>query len=238
MKPAILFTILLSWTFVSCESDRDVVPATSLSISINHQVDAFQLTWDSLVYQNAKAEIYSLNRLQYYISQVRFYKSNALVFTIDTVLYVDAHNNNSILIKNTPAFSFDSIGFFIGVDPAHNINGKLAPTAENIEMEWPETMGGGYHFLKMEGHWKDGLDKPGFAMHVGTTAQLVSAGAKGSYSLESAKINKFTLTMNINEWFTHPYNYSFKTDGNYTMGDATLMQRISTNGKDVFTISK
>jgi hypothetical protein len=238
MRTAVIFIIVFSCAVISCDTSRDVSPSSSLLISVTHLVDNKPLAWDSLIYQNAKAESYSLSRLEYYISQFRFYKNNAVVYSIDTVLYVDAHNNNAILINNPPAFYFDSIGFYIAVDTANNINGKLTPTAENIEMEWPQGMGGGYHFLKMEGHWQDGPDYPGFAMHVGTTSQLVSTGVKGNYSVESSKVNKFILTMNINEWFTHPYNYSFKTDGNYTMGDATLMQKISTNGKDVFTISK
>jgi len=194
-----------------------------------------QLFWDSLMYQNAAGENYSISRLQYYISHLRFFKNTQLVYFLDTVFYVDAMFNNQILLNKIPAGAYDSMAMYIGVDPTHNIHGKIPATAENIAMQWPINMGGGYHFLKLEGHWLDNGQQPGFAIHLGTNPYLIHAGSKGNINVGSSKTNQLTLTMNINEWFTHPLDFSFSKDGGYTMGEDTLMQRIMENGKDVFS---
>ena len=34
-------------------------------------------------------------------------------------------------------------------------------------MAWPDVMGGGYHFLKLEGHYKKDSLLAGYAMHIG-----------------------------------------------------------------------
>jgi hypothetical protein len=44
-----------------------------------------------------------------------------------------------------------------------------------------------------------------------------------------------TLEMDVLEWFKTPFTYDLN-DGNYSMGDSLLMNKLSKNGTNVFTI--
>lgn len=235
MKHILIFSgIILA--FASCKKTDDgaLVP-TTLKIAISHNVSDAPLYFDSLIYHNAAGEMYSISKLNYYLSDIRFYKNNELVFALDTVAYIDAGQQNyTIGIANIADFGFDSISYLIGVPPALNAHDKLAPTYENVAMEWPDMMGGGYHFIKLEGHWQDGTGLPGFTVHLGTDAYLVKGGLKATGVVSPNKITSLNLQMDINKWFEGSHNYSFQTDGTYTMGNAALMQMIMENGRNVF----
>lgn len=224
--------------FASCKkTDSDAPMATTLNIAISYGIDNLPLHFDSLMYHNALGEPYSISKLNYYLSDIRFYKNKQVVFSIDTVTYIDAlQKENSIKLTNIEAFSFDSIAYIIGVPQTKNKHGLLAPTYENTAMEWPEMMGGGYHFLKLEGHWHDNGNNPGFTVHLGTNPYLINGGLKTTGMVISNKETTVALQMNINKWFSGANDYSFQTDGAYTMGNATLMQKIMENGKYVFEL--
>ena len=102
-------------------------------------------------------------------------------------------------------------------------------------MGWPDMMGGGYHFLKLEGHWMDTGGQLGYAMHIGKNGFLVKAGTKASLQVLGGKTINRKLMMNINEWFAHPNTYNLATDGVYSMGNAPLMKKLSENGSDVLS---
>lgn len=104
-------------------------------------------------------------------------------------------------------------------------------------MAWPDAMGGGYHFMKMEGYFldKSGLNKNGYAMHLGNNFNLIKVDINIPISITGETQNK-TLTMNINEWYKNPSFYDFEIDGNYSMGVPNAMSKLAQNGKDVFTV--
>lgn len=234
----IIFILSLAIIAVSCKKTDDELKPTCLAIDITHTVDDKLLYFDSLFYQNKVGEHYSISKLYYYLSDIHFYNNNQLIFAIDTILYVDANKKNQLLIfNNIIPFSFDSIAYSIGVPQSKNTHGSLPPTFENVAMEWPETMGGGYHFLKLEGHWQDKTSLIGFTVHIGTNPFLVAGGIKSSAEIIANKENTIALKMNINKWFEGESNYSFQTDGSYTMGNSTLMKKITENGKHVFELT-
>lgn len=206
-----------------------------LNVEVNHTVDGAPLIWDSLLYTNQAGNVYSVERLQYYLSDFRFYANKVFIAQKDTVLYVDARKGeaNHFMLDKVPLAYFDSVSFMIGVSPQKNITNGLPATMENTIMAWPEMMGGGYHFMKLEGRWKDGQQTPGFAMHIGTQGLQVQAGMPCDVAVTTGG-TKLQLTMNINEWFRNPHTFNFANDGVYIMGNVPLMRKIQENGWDVF----
>jgi hypothetical protein len=121
--------------------------------------------------------------------------------------------------------------------PAQNISNSLDNTPENINMQWPEVIGGGYHFLKFEGRYLDSANiNQGFTMHIGTNDMPIQHQkiAINVEVVESVSA-ELELKMNINEWFKNPYTYDFNKDGNYTMAIPELMVLLKNNGYDTFT---
>ena len=176
-------------------------------------------------------------RYAHHSASIRFSKNGAVVHGEDTVLYVDALAAAGLTLEGLPEGSVDSVSFYIGIPADRNVHGAIPPTAANVAMEWPDAMGGGYHFLKLEGHWTQGGAPLGYAAHLGTNRWLIPTGVRATLQLPGGGERKAALTMEINGWFESPHTYSFANDGVYTMGDSVLMRRIAENGKDIFKLT-
>jgi len=225
--------------FGSCKSDKyNSQPSGFGNIIINmgYTVDGSPLSFDSVYYNNEAGNQYNVSKLQYYISGLRFYKNDILTYSIDSVFYIDARvsKTNTISLTNVPSFNYDKIDFNIGIVDELNSHNKQPATTENIDMEWPDGMGGGYHFLKMEGHFIDSSKNYGYAMHLGTNGMQPKCSLYKSFYVPVNTAVSLKLIMNVNEWFKNPFTYNFATDGVYSMGNKTLMSKLQTNGNDVF----
>lgn len=223
----------------ACKKNNPAPNYGKVNVTISHQVDGVPVLFDTIAYVNQAGNRYSVERLQYYLCDFRIYKQGKLYHSGKEVNYIDARIDSlcvfSIsLTTGLIAGQYDSVAFCIGVDSSRNIAYGLPATLQNIDMEWPQEMGGGYHFLKLEGHWIDGSQQSGYAMHLGQNAFLVSAGARCNLNIPRSGNASLSLTMNINEWFKNPYLYNFSTDGVFSMGDSVLMEKLSENGRDVF----
>ncbi len=239
MKFKILVLSCIIVGIFSCKKDTVILEPGALKLALKYRVDGDSLQFDTIKYLNAAGNKYSLYHLEYYISGVSFYKSDGSSFVSNSVFYINAQKSvtNSLLVGNIPQGSYSSISLLIGLDSNTNKTNFLPNILDNINMAWPDAMGGGYHFMKMEGYFKDKADvkQDGYAMHLGRNNNLVTINL--SFPLIITKdVQTKTLTMNINEWYKNPSNYDFETDGNYSMGLPNAMSKLAQNGKDVFTI--
>jgi hypothetical protein len=237
MKKLSFFLSVLSVIFFTSCNKTSTQGYGELAINLKYIVDTKPLTWNTIQYQNQAGNEYGIDRLQYYLSNFRFYHNKQQTAKSDSVYYVDAQvdSTSKIVFPDLPEGVYDSVAFCIGVDSQFNISNHLAATLQNIAMGWPDAMGGGYHFMRLEGHWNDSSGTTGFAMHIGTNGYQVLTGVHYAVNIKAKAQAAFNMTMNINEWFRNPNTYNFSTDGVYTMGNASLMQKISQNGIDVFT---
>ena len=124
-----------------------------------------------------------------------------------------------------------------------------------VNMAWPEVLGGGYHYLMLDGKWKDpsGILQP-FNFHLGI-GQLyhgpgyntdsiyafvqnyfrVSLPGSG-FTLADNETMQFRLSMNIESWFETPEVFDFNHWGGAIMQDQAAMETARENGRDVFSI--
>lgn len=226
----------------SCKKDKEeVLPEeyTTLKINFSYSVDNAPLIFDSLIYTNDAGEVYAISKLEYYISNITFYRSSVSVYKTDKIVYLSANSSsaNSIVLESIPVGGYSYITFNVGIDASRNSSYYLPNTAENIGMAWPEMMGGGYHFMKLEGHYFNNSSSFGYAVHLGKNTNLVSCTINEECSLSYPNA-ELEFNMNINEWYRTPEQYSFITDGNYTMSDSLLMAKIKSNGADAFSLKE
>jgi len=209
-----------------------------IQLDISHKVDAQPLQMDSIMYQNEAGNPYSVTRLEYYLSDFKFIRADGSSEGIELTHYCNPRTPESLHIDLTLSEgSYTALEFLLGIPADRNLSYTLPATSENINMVWPENMGGGYHFMKLEGHFIDDHQKEkGFAMHLGTNQWLVHIHLDQNMDFEGAQ-NPLELEMNINEWFRNPYTFDFNVQGNYTMGIDSLMGKLNANGGDVFTIT-
>ena len=228
----------------SCKKDNDEEPTptptpvkeTNLIINLYYNVDGENVFFDTIHYFNEAGNNYSISKLQYYLSAFKFIKSDGTPVQKDDVFYVDIRDQstNKITFKNFTEGNYTGIQFILGLDSAHNITNALPNTIENINMAWPDPMGGGYHFMKLEGHFYSGTSTFGYAMHLGLNPYKIDIDLNKSFNATKDINNNITLNMNINEWFKNPQIYDFNVDGNYSMGNMAAMMKLTMNGKDIF----
>lgn len=228
----VFFIIWITLSFQSCKKEN----SKTLQVQLHYKVDSQPLLFDTIAYQCEAGYQYGVTRLYYYLSNFRFTMSNGSEYQDNTVYYVDASKNarNTLSMENFPSGDCTKLTFYIGLDSVQNKTDSLPATFDNINMGWPDAMGGGYHFMKLEGHFRDSSGTSGYAMHLGKNqfAVLIEILNPVVVSQEDKKV--IDLTMNIAEWFRNPNIYDFKVNGSYSMNSDAAMQVLSANGKDVF----
>ncbi|MGZ5303478.1 MAG: MbnP family protein [Bacteroidia bacterium] len=240
MRFLFLTFLCLNIAFTACKKDDPDPPIAqtgNINLKIEYYFDAQPLTFITKNYTVAAGYETSFSRFEYYISGLKFYRSDSAFHAYNIPVYADAQNYTSgILLKDIPAGKYFSTKLYIGLDAEHNKSNSLPNTPENINMEWPDAMGGGYHFLKLEGQFKDSSGTNGFAMHLGRSENLVNHQRfENSFEIKAGETTTVILKMNVAEWFKNPALYDFNKDGLYSMSNMVAMKKISQNGADVFT---
>jgi hypothetical protein len=234
-----LFLILFQ---TSCKKEKEAADLSkiTLTITMQHDVNDNQLEFDNIIYTNAFGNNYSVSRLQYFISGFKLTKSDGTVISIEEAQYVDA------TIKATHTFSpeqkipdgdYASISFVFGLDAEANTNGRF-PNPPESNMEWPPTLGGGYHYMKLEGKIEAGETTNNYQAHSGPTNGnqnfiLVDlADATFSASGNDLTIN---VKMDINNWWENPHIIDLNTM-TMMMGSQEKQQMLKENGGNVFEL--
>ena len=174
----------------------------------------------------------------YFLSGLTFIKANGETYTCPDIFYINALDSSyrSISLPAVQEGEYTGMRFYIGLSPGQNLSYSLPNTTENVNMAWPDNMGGGYHFMKMEGYTQTPSGVKGYVVHLGKNISLITCTVSHAISIRDGQSNQFPLQMNINEWYRSPLVYDFLTDGNNTMGDSSLMYKIAQNGYNVFSI--
>ncbi|NQV52205.1 MAG: hypothetical protein HQ500_03435 [Flavobacteriales bacterium] len=233
LLPYLILAVVL---FSSCSKDEAPAVSIPVTFQIEHFVDGASLALDSLKYENAAGNLLSISRLSYYLSDFQLIDEADVIWSFPQPYLVDhAHPEDRMIeVGRVPPGQYH-LRFLVGLSPSLNQPGSLPNNLRNNEMIWPTMMGGGFHFIKLEGHFLNAEDKPtGFTVHLGTEGFTSPQRPE-----EVVKIGMdhpvITLRMEVLEWFDTPTLYDLN-EGNYSMGDSVLMRQLSNNGRDAFTV--
>ena len=126
-----------------------------------------------------------------------------------------------------------------------------------VLMGWPQILGGGYHYMMMNGKWKDtnGFIMP-FNFHLGI-GQLYRGNdynvdsiyafvqnyfkvslPGSSFTMPDKDTVAFQVTMNIENWFENPHVFDFDQWGGAIMQNQPALQMAKENGWNVFSIQR
>ena len=257
---AIAALALLMGVYTSCKED-DVIPPDSqetgkITIKFSHYVNDQPLQIDSMMYVNAAGNLYQINEVQYFISDVVLVGDDNSEVSIDDwedIHYVDNDIPSTMewtVLDKIKTGNYKAVRFTFGISEAKNISYMYVNPPER-DMFWPEFLGGGYHYMKLNGKWLD------------TTAMVVPfdfhMGIGQIYDVNDSIIgfvqNYFSVTlqdttfavvkdattpleirMNIESWFETPHTWDFNVWGSYIMQNQTAMQTAKENGYDVFSL--
>ena len=259
-----LALFILAVMFPACEKDVAYKPVKSsgyVAFSVSHDVDGAALIRNELVYTNAAGNRYMVSGLKYFLSEITFYKDGGTKVQISgtrEIFYVDEDipsTKKMCFTDKIPTGSYDSVSFIFGIPAAKN-KSHLFINPPEVLMGWPDVLGGGYHFMMLDGKWKDpaGNLQP-FNLHLGTGQLYKGTGYNvdsiyafvdnsfrvslpySDFSVKENDTARLVLTMNIENWFRHPNIFNFDTWGGAIMQNQPAMQAVKENGRDVFSIS-
>jgi hypothetical protein len=256
----VVFAVFLS----ACKKgDNTPPPAPSGTIifSMEHQVDGEPLKENELIYSNAAGNEYLITEVKYFISDITFYRNDGSAKVISEwkdIFYIDEDIPETKTIQFFDKIltgTYDSISFIFGITEEKNKSFMYVNPPE-VNMFWPEVLGGGYHYMMINGKWKNeaGFITP-FDFHLGI-GQLYKGDdynvdsiyayvqnyfkvslPGSSFTMTENKTLTFRLIMNIENWFENPHIFDFNHWGGAIMQNQQAMQIVKDNGWDVFSIN-
>jgi hypothetical protein len=256
MQKNIFYFLLLIIAIFSSACNKDDEENTSVIITFSHEVNGSLLVFDSLKYVNAAGNLYLVTDIQYFISDITFYKAGRKhAFTSkDFIKYVDTNIPTTQLWNfpvRLPVGTYDSLSFTFGIDSTKNQSNIFVNPPER-DMFWPEMMGGGYHYMKLNGMWiPAGQTQPAaFNLHLGigqiyandtssTIIKLIHNDFKvtlhQTFHLTN-EANKLGIAMDVNSWFDTPEVYNLDYWGAHIMQNQDAIHTVCLNGEDAFSL--
>jgi len=210
--------------------------------------------YDTIRYQNAAGNPYLVSEIQYFISDVTLHKSDGSEFIIDAwkdMHYVDTDLPDTWQWKmkdSIPLGVYDSITFTFGISEEKNHSLMFVNPPES-NMFWPEYLGGGYHYLKLNGKWLDADTIRPYNFHMGigqiydendSIIGFVHNDFDVSLKNSGFKVNNnetiaFTIVMRVDKWFEDPHDFDFNYWGGDIMQNQDAMYTAKENGYNVFS---
>ena len=234
-----VLSLLIAFFFVGCDSsDDDEAPGT-VTVQMTHTVGNEVLVFNDQRFTNAAGNNYSVTLLEYIITDVALRTAGGSSVSISDVEYVNAEDaaTQSFSMANVPGDTYTGITFTFGIDGPENTTGALPSTAEFNNMAWPAQMGGGYHYMRLEGFYAGATGQVGFPVHTGPTMGndfSIDVALPGTIVVDGGE-TEVELVMDINEWFANPDIYDFRDFQGMIMGNATAQALLQANGADVFS---
>ena len=225
-------------------------PGGHIKLNFSFVVDNDSLWLDTCMYRNAAGNLYEVNDVQFFISHVMLETASGEVVEITDnqgIHYTDIRIPGTLtwdIADIVPADEYKSISFVFGLEGDQNTTGYFPNPPEN-NMSWPDMIGGGYHYMKINGRWIDesGVRQP-FNLHTGKIS-TDNGFADNTFTVtlplsQFAVIHKetaeLTLQMNVNAWFSNPYLFDFNVFGGSIMQNREAQEVLQTNGWDVFGV--
>ncbi|MGA3015390.1 MAG: MbnP family protein [Bacteroidales bacterium] len=256
-KPCAFLLFLFPVVFISCHKKEAATNSTStgnVTLAFAHYVNGSPVQLDTMIYTNAAGNLYEVDDFKYFISDVQFHKSDGSVTSIGNCTwcyYVDNTIPSTLtwnICDKLPLGTYDSISFRFGIISSKNLSNMFVNPPESA-MAWPPMLGGGYHYMQLDGKWKDSVNNiDNFGTHLGIGRVIYGSDTifvdnsfhvklpSSEFTLLAGATPVIQIIMNIEKWYSNPYVFDFNYYGGYIMMNQDAMHKISANGWDVFTI--
>ena len=221
----------------SCQFDDDLM---RINIDFRQFIDDQDVQYSELIYSNAAENLYSVEKLYYVISDLTLHYVNAESSVISNYLFIKNDDPNSLKLNNIIIpDTCSSISFTFGFSQINNESDMYLNDPNNFHnlMVWPDVLGGGYHYMKLEGTF---IDIDGEEKFYNThTGPLNGNDNSYSYSFNinySQGQSQLYIDMDINKFFNNPvYDHNYYGQG--IMGSLEAQSAIKNNLGDVFTVT-
>ena len=258
MKPKLIL-ILLVLCAVSCTKHDE---RAYVDLNIGYEVNGEALVTDTLCYTNEAGNPFLITEIQWFLSNIQLLNQEGEWHTLrqreatdsvaeltEQIFYIDTDIPESQVLqgKKIPVGHYTALRFTFGLDETDNETGLFNNPPES-DMFWPDMLGGGYHYMKLNGKYAggEGRLKP-LAIHLGIGQNEDLTQFYQNYFIVELPINfnvkantenHLDLTMVIDNWFRNPNTIDFNEFGSGIMQNQSAQRLLNGNGKDVFKIGK
>lgn len=243
--------ILALFLTINC-TDNDDIANTTAKINFN-----FKHTWNNTLINDTSintstlttqnGEIIKISRIRYLISRFELVDSNGNSYQFegykftnlsDTNTYNFTPSNNTIPVGNY------TLKFIWGFNETDNVNSAY-PDLNVANWNWPTMLGGGYHFLQMDGIYKANTSTPSpFNYHNGTARVSTNPNEFEQNFAEITFTNPIVITdnktinikMDFAEFFKNPHTWDLNTYDTPLMPNYTAQKMMQDNVMTVFSI--
>lgn len=243
-----LFSFVVIWS-LSCDND-DPVNNNSFPITFTftNQVNNEGLELNNLKYENLAGNRFSVEKLQYLISDVILRKKDGGIVSFEGYHFVDVTDPATDTYEagfTIEEGDYTGISFVFGFRDEDNISGAY-PELNILSWSWPEMLGGGYHFMKLEGRFIDSeTNISTYATHMGTAREITSSGnVMHSNFVEVDLEHDFTISgsatirigMEVSNWYSDPHIWDLNVLDNLIMPNFEAQTMLRENANNVFFV--
>lgn len=231
-------------SLAGCGGDGPTVPPPTtgtVALQFDHRVGASDLVLETDTYTNAAGNAYRVSELRYFVSNLEFVRGDGTTHVVGGVHLRDAEVANSRAWQATgiPAGHYTAVRFRFGLDTARNVPNGLPATVENLRMVWPELLGGGYHYMLLDGFYTDSANPPTWMAHLGRLVSMTQpTPVDPSFVVELPAVIHVAggshadvqVVVDVNQWFAASEIYDFEVYGAFMMDNPVALTALHDNG--------
>jgi len=236
MKNIFWIGVILSMLVIpGCKKTEEAAAFGDFSLKVKHEVEGEALKTDALIYTNAAGNRYMVTEIQWFISDIQLIKEDGEALGItqnvdENIFYIDTDIEETHTINSSypiPSGNYSGLRFTFGLAKEANKSHRFVNPPESF-MFWPEYLGGGYHYMKLNGKWinETGAIEP-FNFHLGIGQEYNEGGKSGNELFEFGdrshyqhcegylppqKLNPVTAFIHNNFSLELPLNFTIKAD--------------------------
>ena len=212
-----------------------------VDICVDYSVNNEPLITDTLCYTNEAGNEFLVTEIQWFVSKWELQDEQGRWIASDRIFYIDTNIPESQILRMDfiPIGKYKKVRFTFGLDESDNLSGRFRDPPES-NMFWPEQLGGGYHYMKLNGKFVNeaGQLVP-LNIHLGRLHEEdnhFTVELPIDFSITENTENQLHLTMIIDNWFRSPNLYDFNEYGSAIMQNQAAQNVLKQNGQDVFDI--
>jgi len=251
----IVLALLVALTFAACNTDDEgnvTVNETAVNFFFTQNFDGAAIAnadYDVTTYTNANGEDLTLSKLVYLISDITFASSTGEVFDAGDYNLVDARIGTGTSF--TPDIMIPegeyAVSFTYGFDDEDNQDGVYLDlnVADGVGWGVPPALGGGYHYMRMEGMYENNMgDQTAYQYHniraaMPGTNPLITQDTSINVDLGIVNIVEGTnieVKMNVAEWYRNPNLWDLNVLFTVLMPNFDAQIMMNENGQNVFSL--
>jgi hypothetical protein len=262
MKNIALLFIAVTVLF-SCSNDDDKTVVEPDPVTVDFQ---FTQNWDganivnadyqTTTYTNANATDLIVSKLVYLVSDVTFTAQDGTVYDAGDYNLIDARTGTNTTF--TPGIEIPEgdyeVSFTFGFDDEDNDKAGGYADLNSSDGSWsvPMPLGGGYHYMRMEGTFTTVLDETQTFQYHTIRANKHTTLPPGPGTLEATQDTSFVVNlgtvpigsattievqMNVAEWFKNPNTWDLDINNSVMMPNFDLQIDMNENGSNgVFSL--